>query len=245
VVQPEGGNPLDKYLFKDVSVEIIFEDNHLLVIKKPKNVLTQKDKTNDFDLGEILKQYLKEKYNKPGNVFLGTVHRLDRPVGGVMVFTKTSKSASRISEQIRNGNFTKKYLALLNGTLTEKSGVLENYLNKDKNKNIVSIVDEAFEGAKKAVLKYNVLGEVNKVSLVEVDLITGRSHQIRIQFSDLGVPLLGDKKYGISNDKFFELCLWSNEISLYHPVNKKKMKFVLFPDNDYPWNGFSKFMNLS
>ena len=165
-------------------INIIYEDNHLLVVEKPINVPVQKDNSNDLDLLTMLKQYLKEKYNKPGNVYLGLVHRLDRPVGGIMVFAKTSKAASRLSEQIRNGTFNKKYLAIICGKVKDKD-TLEDYLLKDTKTNTVKVDKKG----KKSILNYKRLDYKEGLSLVEIELITGRSHQIRVQFSSRGYPL--------------------------------------------------------
>lgn len=233
----EGGRWLNKFYYQNISVEILYEDNHLLVIKKPINVLVQKDKTNDIDLNEILKSYMKEKYNKQGNVYLGVVHRLDRPVGGVMIFTKTSKAAARISEQIRKGSFIKKYLAILDGNF-KGVGLLEDYLIKDKAKNIVKVTERCEAGSKKAILKYKTISCVNNLTLVEIELITGRSHQIRVQFSNIGFSLLGDVKYGEKKEKM-NICLWSNEVILTHPITKKTIAFKVLPEYRYPWHLFS------
>jgi 23S rRNA pseudouridine1911/1915/1917 synthase len=240
VVQQEGGKKVSDYN----GVEFIYEDNHLLVVKKPKNILTQKDITNDTDMSEILKKYLKEKYNKPGNVFLGIVHRLDRPVQGVMVFAKTSKSASRLSDQIRKNEFKKYYLAIVNGSVKNKKGMIKDYLYKDKNKNIVKVVDKIFENSKEAILNYNVLDKKNNISLLQIELITGRSHQIRVQLSNMGHPLLGDRKYGQFKTRYDELYLLANKISFYHPTTKKIMNFSVWPKKYNLWSMFDYFKDL-
>ena len=159
-------------------INIIYEDNHLLVVEKPINVPVQKDSSNDLDLLTMLKDYIKKKYNKPGNVYLGLVHRLDRPVGGIMVFAKTSKAASRLSEQIRNGTFKKEYLAIVCGKVKE-NGTLEDYLLKDSKTNMVKVNSKG----KKSILEYIRLDYREGLSLVKINLKTGRSHQIRVQFS--------------------------------------------------------------
>ncbi|SHK56577.1 RluA family pseudouridine synthase [Tepidibacter formicigenes] len=220
-------------------VNIIYEDNHLLVVKKPVNVLSQGDNTKDRDMLSILKQYIKEKYNKPGNVYLGLVHRLDRPVGGCMVFAKTSKSASRLSEQVRNRSFKKTYLAVLRGTPNKKEGILKDYLYKDSKTNTVKVVDKNFNGAKEAVLEYKVLESKNNLSLVRIELKTGRPHQIRVQFSSRGNPLYGDQKYGKRLNKVGQqIALWSYKIGMNHPTLKEVMNFTCLPPDEYPWNIF-------
>lgn len=221
-------------------INIIYEDNHLLIVEKPVNILTQGDETGDTDLLTLLKEDLKTRYNKPGNVFLGLVHRLDRPVGGVMVFAKTSKAASRLSEQIRTRAFKKTYLAVINGTPAALKGRLEDYLVKDKSTNTVYVAPEKHKESKKAVLDYEVISVSGCLSLVKVNLLTGRPHQIRVQFSSAGHPLYGDQKYGSSVNKPGEqIALWSEEISFKHPISKGDLIFKSHPPMDYPWNLFN------
>jgi len=202
---------------------IIFEDNHLLVAYKPRGYLSQSDGSDAPDMLTFLKAYLKEKYNKPGNVFLGLVHRLDRNVCGIMVFAKTSKCASRLSKQIRENKFHKGYKALVSGKL-DGEGKLVNYLFKDTKTNTTTVFDKETEGAKYSELRYKVLNFDGKNTEVEIMLVTGRSHQIRAQFSHIGHPLVGDTKYGgpacpegIMLEAF---CL-----SFYHPVSGELMEF--------------------
>ena len=184
-------------------LKVIYEDNHIIVVEKPVNVPSQQDKTNDVDMLTIIKQYLKEKYNKPGNVYLGLIHRLDRPVGGVMVFAKTSKEAARLSEQVRNKEFKKKYLAIVDGKMENGSGVLEDYLLKNERTNTSKVVEEGTKNAKYAKLEYEVIAynEETDLSLVKVTLHTGRHHQIRLQFANISHPLYGDVKYGKNINK--------------------------------------------
>jgi len=225
-------------------MKVLYEDNHLLVVEKPVNMLTQGDATGDADLLSVLKQYIKEKYDKPGNVYLGLVHRLDRPVGGVMVFARTSKAASRLSDQIRKGTFGKVYLAVVRGR-PPKSGRLQHYLRKDNATNTVRCFDTPMEGAKEAVLEYELLESLGVpqnggvLSLVKVNLITGRPHQIRAQFAFEGFPLYGDQKYGKEvNRPGQQLALWSAKIKLVHPTLKEEIAFKSFPPDCYPWNQF-------
>jgi len=213
-------------------VKIIYEDNHVLVVEKPVNVLSQADITNDEDMLSILKEYIKEKYQKPGNVYLGLVHRLDRPVGGVMVFARTSKAASRLSEDIRTRNFKKVYTALVYGKLREKSETLIHYLLKDENTNMVKVVSASDKNGKEAILDYEVLGFKRDMSLVRVNLHTGRPHQIRVQFSEIGHPIIGDQRYGKDLARVGEqIHLWASEITFAHPITKEQMTFKSTP----PW----------
>lgn len=179
-----------------MDIPIIYEDNHLLIVEKPVNVPVQQDRSKDKDLLSLLKQDIKVRFNKPGNVYLGLVHRLDRPVGGVMVFAKTSKAASRLSDVIRRQDFGKKYLAIVRGAPKKREDTLTNYLVKDRRKNIVYTTSAKNKDAKKAVLDYHVLGQKDGLSLISIQLHTGRPHQIRVQFAEIGCPLYGDQKYG-------------------------------------------------
>ena len=220
-------------------IKVIYEDNHLLVVEKPVNVLSQGDDTNDKDMVNLLKQYIKEKYNKPGNVFIGLVHRLDRPVGGIMVFAKISKAASRLSEQVRNKSFKKTYRAVLNGNMRKDSDTLKDYLYKNKKNNMVSVVNKNHKDAKDAELSYETIAKNEKFSMVQVDLKTGRPHQIRVQFSSRKHPLFGDQRYGQDiNKKGDQIALWSYKIEITHPTTKEKMEFICEPPNKYPWNLF-------
>ena len=220
-------------------IKVIYEDNHLLVVEKPVNVLSQGDDTNDKDMVNLLKDYIKVKYNKPGNVFIGLVHRLDRPVGGIMVFAKTSKAASRLSEQVRNKSFKKTYRAVLNGNMRKDSDTLKDYLYKNKKTNMVSVVNKNHKDAKDAELSYETIAKNEKFSMVQVDLKTGRPHQIRVQFSSRNHPLFGDQRYGQHiNKKGDQIALWSYKIEITHPTTKEKMEFICNPPNNYPWNLF-------
>ena len=213
-------------------INILYEDNHLLVVEKPANVLVQADNTNDMDMLTMLKVYLKEKYNKPGNVYLGLVHRLDRPVSGIMVFAKTSKAASRLSEQIRNKTFRKTYFAVVLGKI-KKSGVFVDKLEKDLKKNIVRVSDSG----KYSELSYKLLDYKDGLSLVLIDLKTGRPHQIRVQFASRGFPLYGDQKYGGDMVKD-QIALFAGKIEFVHPTTKEKLIFELDIPNRYPFNLF-------
>lgn len=217
-------------------LKVIYEDNHIIVVEKKPNIPSQADKTTDVDMLTIIKQYLKEKYNKPGNVYLGLIHRLDRPVGGVMVFAKTSKAASRLSEQVRNKEFKKKYLAVVDGKIEEKQGTLEDYLYKDERNNISRVVNKEKKNAKLAKLDYEVLAynEVKDLSLVKVNLHTGRHHQIRVQLSNFKHSIFGDQKYG-TRGKNKQIALWAYELSIKHPITKEEMIFKDLPEPVGTW----------
>lgn len=217
-------------------MKVLYEDNHIIVVEKMVGIPSQADKTEDQDMLTIIKQYLKEKYNKPGNVYLGLVHRLDRPVGGVMVFAKTSKAASRLSEEVRNKTFQKKYLVIVNGKMESKSGTLEDYLWKDQKNNTSYVVRENKKNAKKASLDYEVLkyDEKEDVSLLKIDLHTGRHHQIRVQLSSRGHSIVGDGKYHGRNNK--NLCLWAYKLTIVHPTTKEEMSFTDLPEKSGMWS---------
>jgi 23S rRNA pseudouridine1911/1915/1917 synthase len=221
-----------------LSIELLYEDNHLLIAVKPPNVPIQGDISGAPDFLTLLKEDIKIRFNKPGNVFLGLVHRLDRPVGGVMVFAKTSKAASRLSEQIRNHETEKIYLCVVQGCPEALKGRLADNLLKNKATNVVSVVKQGTTGAKQAILDYEVLNVAQGLSLVKVRLHTGRSHQIRVQMLHNGTPLVGDTKYGYQGDKGQMLALWSHQIGINHPTTKERMLFTSSPPNQYPWNLF-------
>ena len=215
-------------------INILFEDNHLLVVEKPINIPVCEDNSGDKDLLNILKNYIKVKYKKKGNVYLGLVHRLDRPVGGVMVFAKTSKAASRLSEQVRNQELEKIYYAVVEGKIKSQDTFVD-YLIKDKNLNM-SFVTNKNKG-KEAKLKYHLVDLKNNFSLVKIKLYTGRSHQIRVQFSSRGFPLVGDAKYNKNNNKI-NIALFAKSLTFYHPISKEKMLFELELPKRYPFNLF-------
>ena len=210
------------------NLNILYEDNHIIVIEKPIGVLSQADSSNNTDMLTLIKKYIKEKYNKPGNVYLGLVHRLDRNVGGVMVFAKTSKAASRLSEQVRNKDFKKEYLCIVKGLLEEKSKQLENYLMKDIKLNKSSVTTSKL--GKLAILNYEVIKEDKKknLSLLHIDLKTGRHHQIRVQLSNYGYPIYGDKKYDNTSNSN-ELYLYAYKLSFYHPTTREYLTFTNYP----------------
>lgn len=217
-------------------LNVIYEDNHIIVVEKPVNVPSQGDKTGDLDMLSIIKEYLKEKYNKPGNVYLGLIHRLDRPVGGVMVFAKTSKAAARLSEQVRNKEFQKTYLVIADGKFEKNTDILENYLLKNERTNMSKVVNEGNKNAKYAKLEYEVMkyNEETNLSLVKVKLYTGRHHQIRLQLASIGHSIYGDQKYG-TRGKGKQICLWAYELTIKHPITKEKMTFNVMPQKEGSW----------
>lgn len=213
-----------------MELKVIYEDNHIIVVEKIPNIPTQEDKTGDTSMMTLVKKYIKEKYNKPANVYLGLVHRLDRPVGGVMVFAKTSKAASRLSKQVRDKVFKKEYLAVVDGSFGKNSGTLENYLYKDRKSNTSYVVSKDKKEAKFAKLDYEVLkyDKENNLSLLKIDLHTGRHHQIRVQLANIGHSIYGDQRYG-TRGKNKQIALWAYKLTIEHPTKKEKMEFKDMP----------------
>ena len=221
-----------------MTIEPLFEDNHLLVVIKPSDIPCQADDSGDPDMLTLLKEDIKIRHQKPGNVFLGLVHRLDRPTGGIMVFARTSKAASRLSDQMRKHDIRKTYLAAVQGH-PPANGNMVDYLIKDREKNRVSVCEQHTEGARDAELKYETLCNKGASSLVKVALKTGRSHQIRVQFASRGYALLGDKRYN-PNPEDTPLGLWAVELSFSHPTTKEAMCFRTSPPADPPWDIFDR-----
>lgn len=205
-------------------IKVLYEDNHIIVVVKEYNIPVQEDSSKDDDMLSIIKKYLKDKYNKPGNVFLGLVHRLDRPVGGVMVFAKTSKAASRLSNEIRLNNVEKRYMALVHNHTKEKDVLVDNLLKDEKTN--TSYVDK---NGKESKLEYNLIEYRGNMSLLDINLITGRHHQIRVQLSHHGFPIYGDQKYGIDK-KGIQIHLWAYKLKFKHPVKDEIMEFTYYPD---------------
>ncbi len=229
---------------EEKELSVVYEDNHVIVVIKPHNIPSQEDESGDKDMLNMVKEYIKVKYNKPGNVYVGLVHRLDRPTGGLMVFAKTSKAASRLAEQMKDGRFSKKYLTVLEGCPTDRRKKQINYLKKDEKTNIVKIVPMGEEGAKRAELIYNIVEVENNLSLAEIELLTGRSHQIRVQMASLRTPVFGDIKYGSKNSntntKTDNLALWAYKLTFEHPTTKNVMTFKCYPDlESEPWKEFN------
>lgn len=216
-------------------LNILYEDNHIIVVVKPENMLSQGDITGDVDLLSLVKDYIKVKYNKPGNVYLGLVHRLDRPVGGIMVFAKTSKAASRLSKCIKeHKGFKKSYLAVITGIIDSDSGCFKDKLKKLSNGNTIVSND-----GKDSLLYYKVLSRnySKRLTLVEVNLVSGRHHQIRVQFASRGYPLYGDCRYGDYNNE--QLCLFAHKLEFIHPVTKEVISFSALPLKKGGWTYFT------
>lgn len=219
---------------------VLYEDNHVIVVYKPQNIPCCEDQTKDMDLLTIIKAHIKEKENKPGNVYVGLVHRLDRVTGGVMVYAKSSKSASRLSEQMRNGDFEKKYYTVLCGAPEKKRATLCDYMKKNPINNVVYVCPQTVEGAKYAELEYQIVEEKADLALALVTLHTGRTHQIRVQMSHNGTPVYGDMRYGGPNAKKGNIALWATTLAFTHPVSKERLVFKIEPPkDDNPWKIFN------
>ena len=224
---------IEQYINK---LKVIYEDNHIIVVQKFVNIPSQGDKTGDIDMLSIIKAYLKEKYHKPGDVYLGLIHRLDRPVGGVMVFAKTSKAAGRLSEEVRNKSFEKSYLTIVDGKMEEDNAQLVDYLWKNPKTNTSYVVNKNKKMAKEAILDYEVLkydSELN-LSVLRINLNTGRHHQIRVQLSSRKHSIYGDQKYG-GRGHGKQICLWAYELAFIHPTTKEKMHFIDLPEKIGSW----------
>lgn len=220
-------------------IPILYEDSHVLVAVKPPNMPSQSDPSGDPDILTLLKQDIKERYNKPGNVYLALIHRLDRPVGGVMMFARTSKAAARLSDAVRTRNIEKRYYAVVHGRPPKDKERLEHMLVKNAKTNTSRVADGDHPRAKLAVLDYEVLATAEAYSLLRIELHTGRSHQIRVQLSHIECPIYGDQKYGQKvNRPGQQIALWSHELSFTHPVKKQPMSFTAPPPDKFPWNLF-------
>lgn len=218
---------------------ILYEDNHIIVVLKPQNTACCPDESKDDNLLDCVKRYIKTTYEKPGNVFTGLVHRLDRPTGGVMVFAKTSKAAARLSEQMKTGGFEKRYFAVLCGSPSKKKATLENYLKKHSLNNMVYVCTQTEEGAKFASLDYEIKEETCGLSLAEINLNTGRTHQIRVQTASINAPVYGDMRYGGDKAVKGKLALWAYSLRFTHPTTGEKLRFVAQPPvESAPWNKF-------
>lgn len=215
-------------------IEVLYEDNHVLCVKKPINIPVMADDSHDVDLLTMCKEYLKEKYQKPGNVYCGLVHRLDRPVGGVMVFAKTSKAASRLSEAVRTHALQKEYIAILDGHPKKDSDTLEDYLVKDTRTNTVTVTDA--KHGKKCRLHYDTVVKNKDHTLVHIHLETGRSHQIRVQFASRNTPLVHDQRYNTHTNKG-PIGLFAFRLTFPHPTLKTPIVIQATPDGN-PWKEF-------
>lgn len=229
---------------KTIGDRILYEDNHLIIINKLPGELSQGDISGDESLIETIKDFIKKRDNKPGNVFLGLIHRLDRPTSGALAFAKTSKALSRMNERFKTREVQKIYWAIVEGKAEKKSGLLEHYLRKNPKNNKVTIYPQPTAEAKKAVLHYSVIGNLNNYSLIEVELHTGRSHQIRSQLSYIGFPIKGDLKYGAKrSNPDGGISLHARKISFIHPVKKEEITVIAPPPDETLWKECLKFAN--
>ena len=218
---------------------VVYEDNHIIIVNKTASEIVQGDKTGDTPLSETVKQYLKEKYSKPGNVFIGVAHRLDRPVSGLVVFAKTSKALSRLNEMFKNSEVKKTYWAVVKNLPREEEGELVNYLVRNEKQNKSYAYDKEVPGSKKAILHYRLIGRSQNYYLLEIDLKTGRHHQIRCQLAKMGCPIKGDLKYGSPrSNPDGSICLHARDIRFVHPVSKEPIEVEAPVPPGNLWNGF-------
>lgn len=218
---------------------VLYEDNHLLVLEKPCNMPIQADASGDLDLLSWGKAYIKEKYKKPGDVYLGMVHRLDRPVGGIVVFARTSKAAKRLNEDMKNKKWVKKYRAVVLGTAPQEM-ILEDYLLKDEKTRISSVVSATNKKAKLARLSLKCIQQHNDLSLLDIQLETGRHHQIRVQLSSRGWPIWGDARYNQSSKAGQQIALWAYQLTILHPTKRTELQWTLATPETMPWILFEK-----
>jgi 23S rRNA pseudouridine1911/1915/1917 synthase len=223
---------------KEFAARVLYEDNHLLLVNKKAGWLSQRDKTGDLSIVEFAKAYLKKKYNKPGDVFVGLVHRLDRPVSGVIMLARTSKALSRLSVALRDKKFQKTYLAIVQGSPDQHKGRLEHWLLKNHKKNSVKAYNKEVKNSKIANLDYSLQKIISGKSLIEVTPLTGRPHQIRVQLASLNTPIVGDLKYGAKKEnEDASICLHAAKLVFEHPVKKEKMTVKCRPEGDL-WKEF-------
>ncbi len=219
------------------NLQVLFEDNHLIVVNKRAGDITQGDKTGDKPLSDVVKEYVKEKYNKAGNVFLGVVHRLDRPTSGVIIFARTSKALERLNKMLRDKTISKTYWAVIKNYPKKEKDTLINYLKKNPKNNKSSVYTKEITNSKKAILHYNIIKKLDNYSLVEIDLETGRHHQIRAQLSFMGFPIKGDLKYGFNrSNKDGSIHLHAQKIEFIHPVTKEQISVIAPTPKEVIWN---------
>ena len=219
------------------TLEILFEDNHLLIVNKKSGDIVQADKTGDKPLSEVVKEYIQEKYNKPGEVFLGVIHRLDRPTSGIIIFARTSKALERLNKMLRERNVSKTYWAVIKNNPKNTKDTLIHFLKKNPKNNKSTVFKKEAEGSKKAILHYTIIKNLKNYSLLEIDLETGRHHQIRAQLSFIGSPIKGDLKYGASrSNKDGSIHLHARKINFTHPVSKKIITIIAPVPNEVIWN---------
>lgn len=219
--------------------EILFEDNHIIVVNKKSSELVQSDQTGDESLDDRIKQYLKVKYNKPGNIFLGVVHRIDRPVSGIVVFAKTSKALTRMNNIFRERDVRKVYWAIVQSCPTEESAILNHFLIRNRKQNKSYAYDKEKPGSKKATLSYQLKGRSKSYYFLQVELHTGRHHQIRSQLSKIGCPIKGDLKYGSKrSNPDGSICLHARQLEFTHPVKQTNIKIIAKPPEGVLWDEF-------
>ncbi|MEO9569639.1 MAG: RluA family pseudouridine synthase [Polaribacter sp.] len=219
------------------NLQILFEDNHIIIVNKRAGDITQGDKTGDKPLSEVVKEYVKDKYNKPGNVYLGVVHRLDRPTSGIIIFARTSKSLERLNKMLRDKTINKTYWAVVKNHPKKEKDTLINFLKKNPKNNKSTAFSKEIDGSKKAILHYTVIKKLDNYSLLEIDLETGRHHQIRTQLSNIGCPIKGDLKYGFNrSNKDGSIHLHARKIAFTHPVSKEIIKITAPTPKEVIWN---------
>lgn len=219
------------------NLEVLFEDNHLVIVNKKAGDIVQGDKTGDKPLSEVVKEYIKEKYNKPGEVFLGVVHRLDRPTSGVIIFARTSKALERLNKMLREKTISKTYWAIVKNLPKKEKDTLISFLKKNPKNNKSTVFLKETEGSKKAVLHYSVIKKLDNYTLLEIDLETGRHHQIRAQLSSIGSPIKGDLKYGATrSNKDGGIHLHAKKIAFIHPVSKENISLEAPIPDEVIWN---------
>lgn len=219
------------------NLEVLFEDNHLLIVNKKSGDIVQGDKTGDKPLSDVVKEYIKEKYNKPGEVFLGVVHRLDRPTSGIIILARTSKALERLNKMLRERTISKTYWAVVKNTPLKEKDSLIHFLKKNPKNNKSTVFTKETDASKKAILHYSVIKKLDNYSLLEIDLETGRHHQIRAQLAYIGSPIKGDLKYGASrSNKDGSIHLHARKISFTHPVSKENISILAPIPNEVIWN---------
>lgn len=227
------------------NLQVLYEDNHIIIINKRSGDITQGDRTGDKPLSDIVKEYIKEKYNKGGNVFLGVVHRLDRPTSGVIIFARTSKALERLNKMLRDKKIDKTYWAVVKNYPNKEKDTLINFLKKNSKNNKSSVFNKEISGSKRAILHYQIITKLDNYSLLEVDLETGRHHQIRAQLSAIGYPVKGDLKYGFNrSNKDGSIHLHARKIEFIHPVSKEKIKVIAPTPNEVIWNACEESLSL-
>lgn len=220
-------------------MQVLYEDNHIIIVYKQSGEIVQGDKTGDKPLSETIKEWIKEKYAKPGNVFLGVVHRLDRPVSGIVVFAKTSKALSRLNNMFRNGEVRKTYWAMVQTAPNMPEATLTNWLVRNEKQNKSYVYNNEMPNAKQAILKYKTIGQTEHYTLLEVNLFTGRHHQIRCQLAAMGCPIKGDLKYGARrSNPDGSISLLSHKVEFIHPVSKQKIVVVSPLPTEKVWDNF-------